>query len=417
MQVANRFYPGWWQVLIALLVQAIGAASVFTAYSIVAAPLKAEFQPSNMVLMFGLTVTSLASGVLSPPLGSAFDRFSIRTLMAAGASWIAIGFVVLSFVQSMTQVILVYALFMAPAVVLLGPIGCATLLSRWFNRRRGLAMGLASSGGAVGGLLLPPLIQLLINSFEWRTALQVYGVIIFAVTTPLILLLLKNFPAAGVDAREQTDTAPAAVGSDASSGQPPPVRHVLREPTFWLIAAVLGTLFAGPMAVVSNMIPIVGIRGITATQGALILSVMSAANFAGKLLCASTLDRLNLRLLYAIMLGGLGISMLGLLYADSLTAFVITTLVLGLASGGATPLWSLTLSRVYGPRQIGQVMGIMTFVIMPFTLFSPPIFGWVFDHYGNYNPGFTGYLAMLGLALLCLSRLRLAKSEAVSTGA
>lgn len=402
----KTFYPGWWQVVVALLVQAIGAASIFTAYSIVAAPLKAEFQPSNMVLMFGLTVTSLASGILSPPLGSAFDRFSIRLLMAVGASWIAIGFLMLSLTQSMTQVVIVYAAFMAPALVLLGPIGCATLLSRWFNRRRGLAMGLASSGGAVGGLILPPLMQSLIDHFEWRTALQVYGVIIFAVAVPLVLLLLRDRPAKDVVAIEQLTGK-----TDTPAVEPPTLvlstKALLAHPAFWLISMVLGTLFAGPMAVISNMVQFVGTKGISAAQGALLLSVLSGANFGGKLVCASVMDRAPLRLLYALMLCGLAISMLGFLTVQPFSMLMLVAVICGLSSGGASSLWSLTLSRVYGAQQIGRVMGIMTLVIMPFTLFSPPVFGWVYDQFGNYDRGFIGYLLMLGLAMLCLARLRL----------
>lgn len=400
------FYPGWWQVLIALLVQAISAASIFTAYSIVAAPLKAEFQPSNMVLMFGLTVTSLASGILSPPLGSAFDRFSIRLLMVIGASWVALGFFALSFTGSMTHVVIVYAMFMAPALVLLGPIGCATLLSRWFNRRRGLAMGLASSGAAVGGLILPPLMQSLIDHFEWRAALQVYAVIIFAVAVPLIALLLRDKPAADIVALEQPPQESGETHTSTAT-EKLSTKTLLMHPAFWLISMILGTLFAGPMAVISNMVQFVSTRGITPAQAALILSTVSGANFAGKLVCASVMDRSSLRLLFALMLAGLGVSMLGFLSADSFALLMPVAVVCGLASGGASPLWSLTLSRVYGPQRIGQVMGIMTLVIMPFTLFSPPIFGWVFDQYGSYNRGFIGYLCMLVFAALCLARLRI----------
>lgn len=410
-------------MVIALMVQAIGAASIFTAYSIVAAPLKAEFQPSTMVLMFGLTVTSLASGVLSPPLGSAFDRFSIRWLMAGGAAWIALGFLMLSFTQSMTHVVIVYGVFMAPALVLLGPIGCATLLSRWFNRRRGLAMGLASSGGAVGGLILPPLLQSLIDHFEWRTALQVYGLIIFAVAVPLISLLLRDRPTAALIAREQPATSTASealaqsavtstseAGTKAEPADTMSTRVLLTHPAFWLVSMVLGTLFAGPMAIISNMVQFVGTRGISAAQGAVILSVISGANFAGKLLCASVMDRTSLRFLFAVMLVGLGISMVGFLNVDSFSMLVAVAVICGLSSGGASPLWSLSLSRIYGPQQIGRVMGIMTLVIMPFTLFSPPIFGWVFDQYQSYSNGFIGYLVMLVLALACLSRLRIPQS-------
>lgn len=413
----RTIHSGWWQVAVALIIQAISAASIFTVYSVVAAPLKAEFQPSHMVLMLGLTITSLVSGLLSPPLGTAVDRFSVRKLMMLGSVLLSSGFFLLSLAASMTQVVIIYGIFMSTAVVLLGPIACSALLSRWFTHKRGLAMGLASSGGAVGGLILPPLLQALIGQVDWRIALQIFSVLIFVATFPLIFFIVRDYPRQAADntAADSTQPATAASATSASSIAKLPAlttKQILSDPTFWLISLMLGTIFCGPMGLVSNMLPFASTKGIDATQGALLLSVMSGAGFASKLIWSSVIDNLNLRVALAIILSVLGLSILGAVYANSFIFLLVAIIACGISSGGAVPIWSLVLARVYGPPRLGQVMGIMTFVIIPFTLFSPPIFGRVFDVTGSYNNALLGYLGLIIFALLWLTRLQLVSSAA-----
>lgn len=386
----GRIYPGWWQLVIAMLAQAICGGSIFTAYSVIAEPLKASFEPSNMVLMLSITVTSLASGLLSPSLGAAIDRFSIRKLMLLGVALVAAGFFLLSLSGSMIQVLLVYAACMAAASVLLGPIATSTLLARWFTHKRAMAMGIAASGSAIGGLIFPPLLQLLIDTLEWRLALQVFAALILVVSLPPIALLAVDRPDRdpGTAAAKQNPTVPAI-----------PVTQALKDPIFWVIVLIIGALFSGPIAIISNLIQMVGGKGVVAAQGALLISVFSASNFAGKLIFAGIADRLHRTLLLVCTLLGVGLGVLGLANASTFSLLAIYCAVTGLFAGFTTPLWSLILSQVYGSDVLGKMMGLMSLCIMPLTLTSPPLFGWVFDISGSYNNALLGYAVFLALAL------------------
>ncbi len=402
----TAIYPGWWQVAVATMIQAVSAASIFTAYSIVAAPLKAEFGPSNLVLMLGITVTTLASGVLSPPLGAALDKFSVRWLMFAASCLVSLGFLLMSFATSMVQVIIIYGAFMAASAVLLGPLAASTLLARWFSRRRGMAIGLAASGSAMGGLVLPPLLQWLIDTYEWREALRIFAAIIFVLTGPAIALLISDRPSDRGLTVENEPPSPA-VSVDTAAAVTFSMASAIKDPKFWLIALLLGTVFCGPMAVVSNLIQFVTDKGVEASQGALLLSIISGAGFVGKLLSAALLDRLNLRLVMMAMLVVLALGMFLFLQANTFNLLALAAVFSGLSSGMGSPLWSVTIAKVYGPEQIGKMMGSMTMVIMPFTLCSPPIFGWVYDVTGSYDNAFIGYIVMLLFTLLLMTQLRL----------
>lgn len=399
-----RIYPGWWQVLVALVIQAVSAASIFTGYSVVIAPFKEEFSPGNMVLMLGITIAVLASGVLSALLGKAIDRVAMRKLMIIGAGMIAAGFLLLTVTTSMVQVLLIYGTFMSVGCVLLGPIACTALLARWFTRRRGLAIGIAASGSALGGLLFPPLVQMLIDAYDWRTAYHLYALTVLVLTVPLILLCVVDRPSAelqSVDAdTHHAQTATSSPESASATTSP------FADRNFWMIALVIGTVFCGPMALVSNMMQYAGERGIGAAEAALLLSVYSGACLVGKLLSTVVIDHINHRLGLAVTLCSIGLGMWIFLQGDSYTAIQLACVVTGLASGTSLLFWSVILAHTYGASRVGETMGKMNLIIMPFSLVAPPLFGWVSDYTGSYGNALVGYMMLLIFALLVLTQVQ-----------
>ncbi|WP_439134201.1 MFS transporter [Pseudomaricurvus sp.] len=403
-----KVFSGWWQVVVALVIQGVSAASIFTGYSVVVAPFKLEFGPSNMVLMLGMTLTSLISGLLSPSIGAALDRFSIRKMMLVGVGLVMLGFCLMSVSTSMFQVLLVYGVFMSVGSLLLGPIATSALLARWFTRRRGLAMGIAACGSAVGGLLLPPLLQIMIDSFEWRIALRIFSVVIFILTVPLIVFLVVDRP---TPEQHSQDAIAGSHGSVATEPQEIP-GSVFKDRNFWYIALVIGSLFCGPMALMSNMMPFALGRGVDAVNAAFLISIYSGAGLAGKLICASVVDRINQRLGLGVILCLVIVGMMGFIQANSYSLLSVACLIVGMASGTASLFWSVILAQVYGPNKVGQMMGKMNLVIMPLTLLSPPLFGWVSDITGSYVNAFIGYIGLLVLALMLLTQMQLGQSQA-----
>ncbi|MFV8820104.1 MFS transporter [Haliea sp. E17] len=399
-----KVFPGWWQVAAALVLQAASSASVFTAYSVIAVPLQEEFQPSRMLLMMGITVAALAAGTLGTPIGAAIDRYSVRLLMLVGAFLLGSGFMLLSLVESMSQVIWVYLLPLALGCTLTGPVASSALLARWFTRRRGLAMSLAASGAAVGGLLIPPLLQFLIEHYEWRQALRIYAVAIWVITLPLVGLLVINRPA---DRNLNPDGGAAGSGSArAIAAESHSIGTFLRDRNFWLLAVVLGGLLAGPMGLVSNLLPLVMDKGIVASDGALLISILAAAGFAGKLVSGIVADRVSHRLMLAAIALAVAGGSLGYVYGASFQSLALYSVILGFMQGGVVPLWGLILAKEYGPDSMGRSMGLMGFLIMPFTLVAAPLFGWVYDTMGSYDPILEAYVLFLLGVLVIIALLR-----------
>ncbi|HEX7874240.1 MAG TPA: MFS transporter, partial [Sphingobium sp.] len=269
----TNFRTGWRQVgaCVALLA---ATGMIAATYSIVAVPLAHEFQPSRMVLMFAMTVMAGVSALLSPVLGTLMDRVSMRLLMLAGAILLSLGFVALSFATSFSQVLVIYGLFMAPANVLMGPIAVSVLLSRWFVRRRGAAIGIAITGIAVGGLLFPPVIQGLLDVLPWREAYRGLALILLLITGPAAILVVSRPSDRGLHADGLDDDAAASRQAVVDGGVDAPafsVRAILADRTFWCAALVFAVVTSGMKGMITNLMPLALDEGIQPTVAALLI--------------------------------------------------------------------------------------------------------------------------------------------------
>lgn len=401
------FFFGWWQVFIALLVQAVATGSLIYSYSIMVVPLAGEYETTRMTLMLGMTTMVLVGGLISPWLGASIDRFSLKRMMLLGSAALASGFFALSLITSVWQMPLIYGLFMAVASIVLGPLAASTLLARWFHRRRGLAMGIAAMGTSIGGFLFPPLMQWLIDQYEWRMAFRLLAGVILLVLVPLIILLVTDWPRDKHLLPDGDDTVPYSGDAANTEVSYESTGTILRERNFWAIALVMGVLFSTYAMLLSNLTPFALDSGATADQGALLISIIAVMGLIGKLLFGTIADRVDLRL----GLGGSALLLtLGLccfLGSEHFSLLLAGSVAIGLAAGGMLPVWGAMMAQAFGVTHYGRVMGMMAPVLMPFNLVSPPLAGAIFDRTGSYQLTFLVFITLLISAVCAMPLIRL----------
>ncbi len=393
------FY-GWVLAGVAFLVLMLSNGAIMYSYSVVAVPIGIEFDASRTAMMLGITVMTLCGGLVSPWFGSLVDRWSLKGMMLLGALGMSFGYIILSFTTATWQVPLVYGAFMMLGTNLLGPLTTSTLLARWFTKKRGMALGIAAVGTSVGGFVFPPLIQGLIDQHEWRTALRYLGVGLLVVAVPAVLLVVNSPQLKGLHA----DGAPMDPDFVPPATTPVSFGSLLKNRNFILIAIVMSFLFATYTGVMSNMVPFAMGRGLTADEGAFLISALAVAGIVGKLVFGAVADKVDLRWGLGTSMALVIASMLVFAYFQGLTALMVGSILIGLAAGGMLPVWGALLAVLFGSTNYGRVMGMMNPVIMPLTLAGAPIAGFIFDTTGAYTGAFLTFAASLcvGIALLIL---------------
>ena len=396
------FY-GWYLAIVAFLLLMVSNGAIMYSYSVVAVPLGLEFEASRVTMMLGVTVMTLAGGIMSPLFGSLIDRWSLRSMMLIGVFGMSCGYFLLSFTTASWQVPLIYGALMMLGLNLLGPLTTSTLLARWFSRKRGMVLGLAAIGTSVGGFVFPPVIQWLIDAYEWRDALRILALGCLILTIPAVMLVVNSPKDRGLGADG------VALDADAPLVLPEAItfKSLLADRNFWLIALVMSLLFSAYTGVLSNLVPLALNKGLSAEQGAFLISILAVAGIAGKIGFGTIADRVDLLLGYAASIVCVIIALLLFATTSSFSTFMLASGFMGFATGGMLPVWGAILAILFGAANYGRVMGMMSPVIMPLTLVGAPLAGYIFDVTGGYAPAFVLFAGGLVLALIALPFIRM----------
>lgn len=392
------------QILACFLLLA-AAGMIAATYSIIAVPLAREFQPSRAVLMLSMTILAGTCAVLSPILGELMDRFSVRKMMIAGGLLLGAGYAAISLTTEFWQVLLVFGVLIAPANVLIGPVAMTVLLARWFTERRGRAVGFAIAGISTGGMLFPFIIQGLLDANDWRTALQLLGLVLLVWTVPAALLVVDR-------PLQKSATSEGATGTDPHTtepeGQPVSALQIFTDPAFWMIVFTVAIVTAGMKGMVTNLVPMAVDNGVDATDAARLISIFAGSSLIAKLNFAALSDKIGPRILMAFSLGGFAVGLACLTQAQLgywMIAFGV--MLTGLFGGLMVPMESYLAPRIFGQRVVGKAMGLLAGTILIAMLCTPPLFGLIHDLTGSYRAIFWTFAALGFFAVLWVPTLRL----------
>lgn len=398
-------FHGWKIVGLSLLTQALQAGILIYAFGTLALAMEAAFATTRAEVMLSATVLALSANLLSPWFGSLVDRYPLRRLMLIGISCLSIGLIAVAASQNLWQAWLAFATLLAAGNLLLGQLPTAALITRWFDRLRGRALGVAAVGTSLGGFLLPILLALLIEALGWRLALIALAVGAWLLTAPLIAKLVVDRPR-DLALSPDGGTGDAAV---AKAAAPPSgdIRWILSRPLFWWLTIAVGIALFVYTGLLSNLYPHAVNLGLPTARAGALMSLLAACSIVGKLGFGGLADRVDLRLTMAtsFLLMIVGALLLG--QSAAAPGLLAGVVLFGLAAGGLLPVWGALVARGFGQRSFGRALGCMNLAMTPITLLSAPYAGYLFDRYGSYSPAFLSYCGILTLGLLALAALRL----------
>lgn len=312
------------------------------------------------------SVMLFVSGLLGLLAGLAVDRFGTRSVVIVGTLSVAAGCALAANAQSL-MLLYAFALCLAVAQPATGFVPAQVVISRRFQIRRGLAMGLATVGLNVGGVVGPVLTNALAEQASWRGAYLVYAG--FAVViVPLIWWQL----------REPRQAAPVAVAAG------PPLGKILRSREFWLPTLAFAAMLYAVISVAQHWVLMQTGRGMSAGEAALLLTIYYGVGIAGRFVFGPLYDR------YApARVGTLqGIAMtaliLMLLIPDISVVPGLYAVLFGLCYGGFLFLSSLILGQRYADSaHLGTVIGAMASVAALLYSTAPAVAGWLYDLTGQ----------------------------------
>jgi MFS family permease len=400
-QHSRRIFYGWWVVLASAIGLFWGVPITVYSFSVFFKPLMQEFHAGRAAVSLAFTLKLMAAAVCAAPIGWLTDRYGARRVILTGSGFF--GSILLAnrlFSGSIVQFYCFYVL-LGCCVGAVGPIPFGSLVSRWFDRLRGLALGLTMLGIGLGAVIMPSLAQVLIARFGWKTAYSILGASALLISGPVVGCLVKESPQElGLLADGR---APKAGGiEDVRQGLT--ARKAWRSRDFWLMALAFTLVSASVQGCVVHMAPMLSDHNLGGQAAALGSSLIGAAVVIGRIGTGYLLDRtFSARLasiLFVVAASGIALLLLGSGPAVFAGAFLV-----GLGLGAEVDLMPYLTSRYFGLVDFGKVYSSVFAAFAIAGALGPLIMGAGFDRTRSYSEPLAGFLVATVLAAILMGRL------------
>ena len=419
------FYYGW--VVVGASGTAVFArmAPAITTLTVFIYPMSQELGWSRTLIAGAVSAGALSSIVLSPAIGWAIDRFGSRPVLVSGVLTVGAAMTSLAWATIPATFYLAYA---AGRVVFhtAAPIGASTVVSRWFVRMRGRAIGVIFFCGAIGGIVFTMSSALVIDNFGVAQAWITLGIICLAVALlPNLLLVAERpedlglLPDGGSDTSGNTDNvrpairtaSPSPADSDSFT-----TRQAIRSVTFWILVVTGFATFFVHAGVNVHIAAYLRDKGLSLTNAASVVTASWVVSAFGSVGWGWLMERLSARVLYSVMLAMLAGSVLLLMSASSTTGTLGAAAIIGLVAAGGNITPAVMYADYFGRASLGKIRGIGEIGVLVGQSTGPLLAGVVFDLRGSYTLIFLAYAATAAAAsLLVLSARRPSHTPVATT--
>jgi MFS family permease len=393
-------------VAIAFCVDFVAVGFFFYSYGVFFKAIAAEFGGSRLGVSLGLTVTATVGAIVAPMVGDALDRYPLKRIMATGSISMALGFLALSQVKTPLQFYLAIGVFIGFGASAMGSLATSKLVTNWFYKRRGTALGIAATGISVSGVIMPFISAAIIEAYGWRPGFLLYALFTGFIVVPLVLRFVISSPE---DIGLQPDGAPIKWGESslaAPQATNPESQSVLKTSNFWVLVAIVALLFCCQSGTLIHMVPRLTDVGYSLQNASVVMSVCAGFGVMGKLSFGWIGDRWSSRKALWLTIVCQIIGQLAMFQVHNLLVFAAGAALFGYGMGGVVPLQSTIIAKVFGRAQFGKALGLMRPAMFPIQIIGVPLAGWVFDTTGHYTPAFIIFVALYCLAAIVVFAFR-----------
>jgi MFS family permease len=406
MNDRSRVHPAW-IVLGAMVFCILVASGIRTAFGVYIKPMESELGWTRGGLSGAAALSLLLLGAVGPFIGRLADTWGARRVIILSLGLLGAGAIGTAFVQQLWHLYVTAGVVMAVGAGGLAMTTGSSVVTRWFEARRGLVFGIVGAAMSAGQLVVIPLATWLTIAYSWRASYLWLGAGALVLLLPIAFAFIRNGP-------EDSGLRPyGATGATQTSAQQAALQRAgrvsvvdaARVPQFWLLMAtffVCGYTSAG--MVLTHFVPHALDHNFTEIQAATALGVMGAMNVVGTIGSGWLCDRLGRRGPLAFYYFFRGLSLIFLLYVWNVPSLHLWAAIFGLNYISTVPPTTTLTANIFGRYSVGELSGWIFFAHQVGSALGAAIAGWVFELTGSYAPAFVSAAIMAiiaaGLALM-----------------
>ena len=377
-------FKGWQMVYTGMMMEFSVVGFIFYCFPLMFSALERDLGATQSQLSGALSLWFISSAVASIFLGRLLDKFSIKKIMMIGGVIFSLGLFSISFVQSSFSLLLIYATLLAIGGPALGNLSVTKLVANWFESNAGMALGIAAIGISFSGVILPILVDPLIEMIGWRSVYMVFGLIVIFLLIPTVRYFVIDTPEEIGQFKDNLPDQPALDSSQDLLG----IKDFFKHGIFWIISLAFAFQFLAMGGVLLHLplhsenqgfLETWTILGFPIKQTVFAYSFAALGGVVGKVFFGYLMDRLRPNIPVMIMMAMQSIGIFGLTLIDNYLFFTIFCFVFGLGFGGAMVLMSACFLKAFGSQNLGSVRGVSAMLIVPVQPVGMILVGTAFD--------------------------------------
>ena len=384
----SKVFYGWWVVAATCAVNAIGGGVYFYGFSVFFLPIKTALNLSSASTSLIFSLSRAEGAVEGPIAGYLIDKFGPRIMLTIGAFIVAIGYILLSQVNSFLWFLTIYLGIISLAFNATFSGSTMAVVNNWFIRRKGLAMAISIAAYSLGGSIIVPLLALGIHHLGWRTTMALSGIMLAAVVVPFAQLLRSSPEALGL--KPDGDTPRIESKLDEVGVKPIlssvdfTVSEALRTKSYWLLA--IGTMLrTGTLGtLIVHFVPIMVWKGNSEQTAAVMLGIMAFLSIPMRIGIGWLGDRWSRSKMLAAGMALGAFSLIILQNANSSFQVWLFISVFSVVEGLSALNWALV-GDYFGRKRFATLRGILSLVYSWGMIVMPIVAGGIFDRTGSYN--------------------------------
>ena len=402
MEKLQEFKFGYKVLIGAMIGAGCGLSSIsFYTHGVFVGAISLDTDWSRGEIQMGVSIMILMAIITAPIVGSLVDRFGARVI--ALVSIPLYGLAMSSFVLVGDDISSYYLVWAVMSIIAAGtlPVTWTRVVNQWFDKSRGIALGLTLAGTGIAATFGPLYVTSLIQQYGWKTSYLVLALTITIISFPIVFLLFRE------PTRELSLTSEDEDNhSDKNLGIEFGV--AINRYQFWAIGIALIFAAGGISGLITNSVPMMLDKGISLENAASYAGLIGVSVILGRLIVGALLDYFWAPMIAGIFLSlPLISSMILVGNLDSAPMISLSMIIIGLAAGAELDLLAFLASRYFGLKDYGKLYGSLYIFFSIGAGLAPALFGRYFDTNGNYN--FLLYLIVItslisGILMLTLGR-------------
>ncbi|MGE5396138.1 MAG: MFS transporter [Chitinophagales bacterium] len=403
----GRGFYGWWLVVGCFFLTFAGIGVPINCTPVFLKPVTEALGFMREDFSQIITIAMLCAMFAAPLMGKLMSKYNMRVIMTISTTVLAVALFLFSQCRTLSQFYLC-AFFVGIGSAGTHVIPVSMMITNWFKEKRGLAMAIALTGSAVGGLSLVPLTNWLITNNGWQNAFQVLAVVLAICTIPISMFLVRRSPSdmglLPLGETQESISGPAAELTGLTIGE------AVKTSGFWLLGITLFITGFVNFGVAQHIIAYLQDVGHKAVFASNIFAVYMGVLIIGKIILGRISDAsLKSGIVFIWLVSAL--STVCLLFAQNPMIAIVFGVLFGIANASMTVPPPLLTAGIFGQKDYGTVYGAMNIFVTLGAGLGTKISGRIFDANGGYSLAWQAY-TILAIVVIITGLLAVSRGQA-----